>query len=76
MQELQLPRVCKCQEEELGDGAAVGHQLPLGMGDLPIEGKTIDKLQETSVSKTYLISHRNPPDFLSFFRKTSGRSLS
>jgi len=32
VQELQLPGVCKCQEEEVGDGAAVGHLLPLGMG--------------------------------------------
>ncbi|KAK4805990.1 hypothetical protein QYF61_006967 [Mycteria americana] len=34
VQELQLPRVCKCQEEELGDGAAVGHLLPSGHGGL------------------------------------------
>ncbi|KAK4806088.1 hypothetical protein QYF61_010297 [Mycteria americana] len=33
VQDLQLPCVCKCQEEELGGGAAVGHLLPLGMGD-------------------------------------------
>jgi len=32
VQELQLPRVCECQEEELGDGAAVGHLLPLHRG--------------------------------------------
>ncbi|KAK4805357.1 hypothetical protein QYF61_003442 [Mycteria americana] len=32
VQELQLPRVCKCQEEELGDGAAVGHLLSLWKG--------------------------------------------
>ena len=25
VQELQLPCVCECQEEELGDGAAIGH---------------------------------------------------
>ncbi|KAK4805228.1 hypothetical protein QYF61_000165 [Mycteria americana] len=31
VQELQLPCVCKCQEEELGDGAAVARLLPLGM---------------------------------------------
>ncbi|KAK4805986.1 hypothetical protein QYF61_006963 [Mycteria americana] len=31
VQELQLPCVRKCQEEELGDGAAVGHLLPLGV---------------------------------------------
>ncbi|OPJ69200.1 hypothetical protein AV530_007043 [Patagioenas fasciata monilis] len=30
VQELQLPCVCECQEEELGDGAGVGH-LRLGM---------------------------------------------
>jgi len=30
-QELQLLCVCECQEEELGDGAAVGHLLPLSM---------------------------------------------
>ena len=29
VQELQLPCVCECQEEELGDGAAVGHLLSL-----------------------------------------------
>ncbi|KAK4806100.1 hypothetical protein QYF61_010309 [Mycteria americana] len=29
VQELQLPCVCKCQEEELGDGAAIRHLLPL-----------------------------------------------
>jgi len=32
VQELQLPCVCKCKEKELGDGAAVGHLLHLGMG--------------------------------------------
>ena len=31
VQELQLPRVCQCQEEVLADGAAVRHQLFLGM---------------------------------------------
>jgi len=31
-QELQLLCVCQCQEEELGDGAAVGHLLPLSTG--------------------------------------------
>ncbi|KAK4806037.1 hypothetical protein QYF61_007014 [Mycteria americana] len=32
VQELQLPCVCKCQEEELGGGAAVGHLLSLCKG--------------------------------------------
>jgi len=32
VQELQLPGVCECQEEELVDGAAVGHLLTLDMG--------------------------------------------
>jgi len=32
VQELQLPGVCKCQEEELGDGAAIGHLLSLRTG--------------------------------------------
>lgn len=32
VQELQLPRICECQEDELGDGAAIGHLLPLGTG--------------------------------------------
>jgi len=42
-QELQLPCVCKCQEEELSDGAAVGHLLLLGMG--PVQGgRGSDKL--------------------------------
>jgi len=31
VQELQLPRVCESQEEEVGDGAAIGHLLPLRM---------------------------------------------
>ncbi len=31
VQELQLPRVCQCQEEEFTDGAAVGHLWFLGM---------------------------------------------
>jgi len=31
VQKLKLPCICECQEEELGDGAAVGHFLPLGM---------------------------------------------
>ncbi|CAN8180475.1 unnamed protein product, partial [Coccothraustes coccothraustes] len=31
VQELQLPRVCQCQQEEVADGAAVGHLLELGM---------------------------------------------
>jgi len=31
VQELKLPCVCECQEEEVGDGAAVGHLLPLSM---------------------------------------------
>ena len=30
VQELQLPRVCQRQEEELADGAAVGHLVRLG----------------------------------------------
>ena len=30
VQELQLPRVCQRQEEELADGAAVGHLVLLG----------------------------------------------
>ena len=34
VQELQLPRVCEWQEEELADGAAVGHLMPVGYGDL------------------------------------------
>ncbi|OPJ87838.1 hypothetical protein AV530_016339 [Patagioenas fasciata monilis] len=37
VQELQLPCVCECQEEELGDGAAVGHLLPLSMGTVQRE---------------------------------------
>ncbi|RMB97050.1 hypothetical protein DUI87_26498 [Hirundo rustica rustica] len=32
VQELQLPRVCQCQQEEVADGAAVGHLLWLAMG--------------------------------------------
>ncbi|KAK4806632.1 hypothetical protein QYF61_022938 [Mycteria americana] len=35
VQELQLPCVREWQEEELGDGAAVGHLLPQGMGTCP-----------------------------------------
>ncbi|KAK4806074.1 hypothetical protein QYF61_010283 [Mycteria americana] len=35
VQELQLQFVRKGQEEELGDGAAVGHLLPQGMGACP-----------------------------------------
>ncbi len=31
VQELQLPRVCQRQEEELADGAAVGHLVLLGI---------------------------------------------
>jgi len=34
-QELQLPCVCECQEEEFCDGAAVGHLLPLGIWSCP-----------------------------------------
>ena len=34
VQELQLPCVCECQEE-LGDGAAVEHLLPVLMGTCP-----------------------------------------
>ncbi|KAK4806039.1 hypothetical protein QYF61_007016 [Mycteria americana] len=41
VQELQLPCVCKCQEEELGDGAAVGHLLPQGMGTCPRKRVTL-----------------------------------
>ncbi|RMB96350.1 hypothetical protein DUI87_27215 [Hirundo rustica rustica] len=32
VQELQLPCVCQCQQEEVADGAAVGHLLCLAMG--------------------------------------------
>ena len=32
VQELQLPCVCECQEEEVGDGATVGHLLSQCMG--------------------------------------------
>ena len=32
VQELQFRHVCECQEEELSDGAAVQHLLPLCMG--------------------------------------------
>ncbi|KAK4806684.1 hypothetical protein QYF61_027685 [Mycteria americana] len=35
VQELQLSCVWEWQEEELSDGAAVGHLLPLGMGHCP-----------------------------------------
>jgi len=35
VQELQLPCVCECQEEEPGDVAAVGHLLPLGIVHCP-----------------------------------------
>ena len=35
VQELHLPYVCKCQEEELAAGAAVGHLLPLGKEHCP-----------------------------------------
>jgi len=35
VQELQLPCVCECQEEEVGDGAAVGHLVPLRTGTCP-----------------------------------------
>ena len=31
VQELQLPRVCQWQQEEVADGAAVGHFLTLGL---------------------------------------------
>ncbi|WP_187790433.1 hypothetical protein [Salmonella sp. S093_02758] len=33
VQELQLPRVCQWQQEEVADGAAVGHLLSLGIMD-------------------------------------------
>ncbi|RMB97427.1 hypothetical protein DUI87_26038 [Hirundo rustica rustica] len=31
VQELQLPCVCQCQQEEVADGAAVGHFITLAM---------------------------------------------
>jgi len=34
-QELQLPGVCKHQEEEADDGSAVGQMFPVGMGSCP-----------------------------------------
>ena len=34
-QELQLPGVCKCQEEEADDGSAFGQMFPVGMGSCP-----------------------------------------
>mgnify|MGYP001852428547 CR=1 FL=1 len=43
VQELQLPCVCQCQEEELTDGAAVGHLLPLGTGTCPSSTTLRDK---------------------------------
>jgi len=59
VQELQLPGVCECQEEELGDGAAVGHLLSLGMGTVQ-GGKGIIKLGQISLSKVSSVSHRHP----------------
>ncbi|KAK4807495.1 hypothetical protein QYF61_023718 [Mycteria americana] len=35
VQELQLPRVCKHQQEELSNGVVVGHFLPVGLGTCP-----------------------------------------
>ncbi|KAK4805227.1 hypothetical protein QYF61_000164 [Mycteria americana] len=48
VQELQLPCVCKCQEEELGDGADVGHLLPLGMRGFTVGGTTAYGIDTTT----------------------------
>ena len=50
VQELQLPRVCQRQEEELADGAAVGHLPLLGMANHQRREK--GKLGEASLGKT------------------------
>jgi len=57
VQELQLPRVCECQEEELCDGAAVGHLLSLGTRTVK-GGKGIIKLGQISQRRILSISHR------------------
>ncbi|KAK4807508.1 hypothetical protein QYF61_023731 [Mycteria americana] len=50
VQELQLPCVCECQEEELIDGAAIGHLPVLGMETA--KGDKTEKFREASLSKS------------------------
>ena len=52
MQELQLPRVCQRQEEELADGAAVGHLYFWGCGSEKGEDK--EMLEKTSEESALL----------------------
>ena len=61
MQELQLPCVGKCQQDELGDGAAIGHLLFLGMGALFPKGKERLKLEQTVLSKATPFFIEIPP---------------
>ncbi|RMB97265.1 hypothetical protein DUI87_26234 [Hirundo rustica rustica] len=57
VQELQLPRVCQCQQEEVADGAAVGHLLWLAMGTCSWI-KDSDKLGQAALSQTHAIPCR------------------
>ncbi|RMC02475.1 hypothetical protein DUI87_20869 [Hirundo rustica rustica] len=57
VQELQLPRVCQCQQEEVADGAAVGHLLWLAMGTCSWI-KDCDKLGQAALSQTHAIPCR------------------
>ncbi|RMB89403.1 hypothetical protein DUI87_34194 [Hirundo rustica rustica] len=57
VQELQLPRVCQCQQEEVADGAAVGHLLWLAMETCSWI-KDSDKLGQAALSQTHAIPCR------------------
>ncbi|RMB97445.1 hypothetical protein DUI87_26056 [Hirundo rustica rustica] len=57
VQELQLPRVCQCQQEEVADGAAIGHLLWLAMGTYSWI-KDSEKLGQAALSQTHAIPCR------------------
>ncbi|RMB96462.1 hypothetical protein DUI87_27137 [Hirundo rustica rustica] len=57
VQELLLPCVCQCQQEEVADGAAIGHLRWLAMGTCSWI-KDSDKLGHAALSQTHAIPCR------------------
>ena len=75
VQELQFPRVCKCQEEEFSDGAAVGHLVPLGLGCCPRRKRHGHVRACFSEENLFCFSEKPPTLPLSFSRGPSCCSL-
>lgn len=61
VQELQLPRVCKWQEEELGDGDATGHLFHLVLGGFP-KGKRERQFRGEFSERNLMHFSQNTPE--------------